>query len=541
LFFCFSFVLSAWRGAGSTIDDVLNIPYVEYAPVIDGEIDEDWVLGFPNVHMFGYIFEQADSFHGYSDFASFYKAAWNEDGFYFYGWVVDDSLTGTADAENPHNNDCWEIYFDGDNSKTAPYDENDIQWRWVYGMPVDSVGKSGWADVGNWAWAETSDGYSFELEIPVSELVKNGDAGIPFFTKTRDQLFPLEEGQVIGFEVQVADNDGAGREAMTKWWAESNNSWQDPGLFGTVYLGDDDVMLGIKHLEFSPTIDGELGDDWVDVEDNEIPEVKMSGYINEAGMFDGDSDISSSYRVAWNADGIYFFGSVIDDSVTGEADPENPHNNDCFEIYFDGDNSKTSPYDSNDIHWRWVYGKTEIEPGWADVGNWIWLKTADGYNFELEIPASELVKNEAQLFYLEVGTVIGFEVQVADNDGDVREAMTKWWAADNNSWQDPGLFGTAMLFLYIPGISEPFANIELSVPPVLNSIASISYTIDAPSSVKLVLYNLSGQAVKTLDGGAKAPGTYTTSVDVSGLANGVYLCRLEAGNSATTKKITLIK
>ncbi|MBN1695094.1 T9SS type A sorting domain-containing protein [candidate division WOR-3 bacterium] len=540
LFVCFSVVLSArWGGAGSMIDDVLNIPYVEYAPVIDGELDEDWVFGFPNVHMFAYIFEQPDSFHGYSDFSSFYKAAWNEDGFYFYGQVVDDSLTGTADAENPHNNDCWEIYFDGDNSKTAPYDENDVQWRWVYGKTEI---QSGWADKGNWAWAPTANGYSFELEIPVEELVKNGGAGIPFFTKTREQLFPLEVGQVIGFETQVADNDGGVREAMTKWWSESNNSWQDPGLFGTATLADDDVMLEIKDLEFSPTIDGELGDEWVDVMDNEVPEVKMSAYINEAGTFSGDSDITSYYRVAWNVDGIYFFVRVIDDSVTGEADSKNPHNNDCFEIYFDGDNSKTSPYDSNDIQWRWVYGMpvdSVGKSGWADVGNWAWLKTENGYNFELEIPVAELLKGDppAQLFPLEYGQVIGFEVQVADNDGGVRESMTKWWAADNNSWQDPGLFGTAVLYIAL-GISEPAAaNVALSVPPVVTT-DNVVVTLSVPAGIaaKVNLFNVAGRLVKSVD----AIGS-TVSLDLSGLANGIYLCRLEAGNSTKTKKITLIK
>jgi hypothetical protein len=371
--------------------------------------------------------------------------------------------------------------------------------------------------------------------------VKDGDAGIPFFTRTRDQLFPLEEGQVIGFETQVADNDGAGREAMTKWWSESNNSWQDPGLFGTAHLSDDDVRLLILPIESAPTIDGELGDEWVDFRDDPLPEIAMTAYINEAGIFDGDSDISSFFRAAWNEDGIYFFGRVIDDSVTGEADPENPHNNDCFEIYFDGDNSKTAPYDDNDIQWRWVYGMpvdSVGKSGWADVGNWAWLKTADGYNFELEITVAELEKNGIQLFDLEVGTVIGFETQVADNDGGVRESMTKWWAADNNSWQDPRIFGTAELAVITGGISEPAAaNIAFLVPPVITS-NNVVVSVSVPGGIEaeVSLFNVAGQLVKAADANGN-----TVSLDVSGLANGVYLCRLEAGNNKTTKKITLIK
>ncbi|MBN1695113.1 T9SS type A sorting domain-containing protein [candidate division WOR-3 bacterium] len=526
LLFCFSIILSA-QNAGSTVNDVLNIPYVEFAPVIDGEIDEDWVLSCPNIQMYGYILEQPDSFHGYADCASFYKVAWNEDGIYFYGEVADDSVTGEADAANSHNNDCWEIYFDGDNSKTAPYDANDIQWRWVYGVTEIT---SGWADKGNWAWATTTNGYSFELEIPVAELVK-GDPPV--------QLFDLTAGTTIGWETQVADNDGGPREAMTKWWAADNNSWQDPGLFGTAQLANEDNVLPIPQIEFAPTIDGDLGDEWVDVEDVEVPEVKMSGYINESGMFNGDSDICSYYRVAWNADGIYFFGRVMDDSVTGEGDAANSHNNDCFELYFDGDNSKASPYDANDIQWRWVWGKTEIQSGWADKGEWAWLKTDDGYNFELAIPVAELVKGDppAQLFPLEVGQVIGWEVQIADNDGSTREAMTKWWAADNNSWQDPGLFGTAILSV-TSGISEPAAaNIALSVAPVVttgNVVVSVS--VPAGIAAKVSLFNVAGQLVKAADANGS-----TVSLDVSGLANGVYLCNLKAGNESATKKVMLLK
>ena len=158
-----------------------------------------------------------------------------------------------------------------------------------------------------------------------------------------------------------------------------------------------------------------------------------------------------------------------------------------------------------------------------------------------------MAKNGNPLFPLEEGDfTIGWEVQVADNDGGGREAITKWWSADNNSWQDPSLFGTAYFYLYnidTSGISEPAARgIDLSVPSLpINSTASISYTIDAKSQVKLTLYDLAGQAALPLYKGTKSTGTYTLYVDLSGLANGVYLCRLEAGKSTNTKKITLIK
>jgi hypothetical protein len=141
------------------------------------------------------------------------------------------------------------------------------------------------------------------------------------------------------------------------------------------------------------------------------------------------------------------------------------------------------------------------------------------------------------LFDLEVGSVIGWEAQVADNDGSTREAMTKWWAADNNSWQDPGLFGTAELTPTTGGISEPAANVALSVPAVVTTgNVVVSLSVPAGAAAKVSLFNVAGQLVKSAD----ASGS-TVSLDVSGLANGVYLCNLKAGNESATKKVMLLK
>jgi len=504
------------NSAGSTINDVLIIPYVADDPVIDGVLDAAW--NFPDVGMFVYVDNDLPE-GGATDLSTLYRVAWNEDGLYFFGRVIDDTInTGLANAGE---NDCWEIYFDGDNRKSSSYDDNDIQWRWVHGRTdIDS----GWADAGEWAWVETERGYDFELMISAENLVKEGNP-----------LFYLEEGTIIGWEAQVADNDTGARDCISKWWSNSNESDLHPYFFGTAKLGGFDPTLELLTLEHAPIIDGELDAEW-----DSIPEFAMTSITDQNLPDGGYADFSSFYRAAWDADAFYFFGRVVDDVIYTAG--TNPWEQDCWEIYFDGGNEKASSYDNNDIFWRWVYGKTEIESEWADVGEWAWLETYNGYNFELMISAENLVKGENPLFALEEGHEIGWEVQVADNDAGTRDCISKWWSNSNESYLHPYFFGTARLTSF-GGIAETVsANITLFVPSIqINSIANISYTIAARNSVKLRLYNLAGQEVESLVDGVKSAGTHTVSLDASGLANGVYLCRLEACNGVSTKKITLIK
>jgi len=534
LLVCFSFVLSAYN-SGSTVNNTLMIPYVEFSPTLDGDMDEEWI--FPPIGMF--VYEQSSEAEvQHLDHSSFFKVAWNEDGFYFFAKVIDDTVCPEGSA-NSYENDCFEIYFDGGNEKAASYDANDVQWRYVYGMDTDS---SGWCDAGEQSWVETTDGYTFELVIPVAELVK---AEAP--------LFDLVEGTVIGFEVQNADNDTGPREGITKWWNISGNSWQDPGLFGTAILageGDiEDEVVGdfIEEFEFAPTVDG-ADDDW-----EGIPEVKMSAVENWAMADDGGfKDHNSFYRAAWDADAFYFFGSVIDDVIYTSG--ANSYEQDCFEIYFDGGNEKAASYDANDVQWRYVYGMTTDSSGWCDLGatgECAWVETEIGYDFELAIPVAELVKAEAPLFDLAEGTVIGWEVQCADNDTGTRDVISKWWNRDGNSWQDPSLFGTAELVgiggSSAPkpgpddGIDEEVAAISLAAPAIISGVADISYVLPNEAAVNLSLVNVIGQTVAELANGVQSAGVQSASINAASLSNGIYLVVLEVEGTVTSKKVSVIK
>ena len=55
------------------------------------------------------------------------------------------------------------------------------------------------------------------------------------------------------------------------------------------------------------------------------------------------------------------------------------------------------------------------------------------------------------------------------------------------------------------------------------------------------VYDLLGREMTTLVNETKAPGSYEVSFDGSGLASGIYYCRLTAGSLIQTKAMMLVK
>jgi hypothetical protein len=55
------------------------------------------------------------------------------------------------------------------------------------------------------------------------------------------------------------------------------------------------------------------------------------------------------------------------------------------------------------------------------------------------------------------------------------------------------------------------------------------------------VFDVLGREVATLVNEVKEPGTYTVTFNGSGLASGVYFCRLASPLSTQTQKIVLVK
>jgi L-alanine-DL-glutamate epimerase-like enolase superfamily enzyme len=61
------------------------------------------------------------------------------------------------------------------------------------------------------------------------------------------------------------------------------------------------------------------------------------------------------------------------------------------------------------------------------------------------------------------------------------------------------------------------------------------------SNVRLAVYDLLGREVAVLVDEEKEPGEYMTTWDARGMASGVYLYRLTAGETSVTKMMLLLR
>ncbi len=78
-------------------------------------------------------------------------------------------------------------------------------------------------------------------------------------------------------------------------------------------------------------------------------------------------------------------------------------------------------------------------------------------------------------------------------------------------------------------------------PNPFNPTTVISFQLTENSLVTLKVYDVLGNEVATIVNEEKPAGTYRVDFDASGLASGIYLYKLKAGNFIATKKMLLMK
>jgi len=83
--------------------------------------------------------------------------------------------------------------------------------------------------------------------------------------------------------------------------------------------------------------------------------------------------------------------------------------------------------------------------------------------------------------------------------------------------------------------------LQAKYPNPFNPTTTISYQLPERAEVSLKVYNLTGRLVQTLVQKSQQPGRYAVDFDASGLASGVYLYRLQAGDYSKVKRMLLIK
>jgi DNA-binding transcriptional regulator YhcF (GntR family) len=85
-----------------------------------------------------------------------------------------------------------------------------------------------------------------------------------------------------------------------------------------------------------------------------------------------------------------------------------------------------------------------------------------------------------------------------------------------------------------------------SYPNPFNPETQIAYTLGVSGQVKIKIYNITGQLIRTFDQGYQPAGSYNVLWDGRNengdmVASGVYLYRIEAGSYSTTNRMVLLK
>ena len=91
--------------------------------------------------------------------------------------------------------------------------------------------------------------------------------------------------------------------------------------------------------------------------------------------------------------------------------------------------------------------------------------------------------------------------------------------------------------LYVPLTFNLYQN----YPNPFNPSTTIKYTIPELSKVKLTLFNLLGEEMKTLINEEKNAGNYSVEFNATNLPSGVYFYQLKAGDYIDTKKMILLR
>ncbi len=190
---------------------VVNMPRIAEAsygtPVIDGAVDSEWADCTPI---------ETDKFTmGTAPATGISRMMWDSD-FVYILTEVTDPLLSKASA-NAYEQDTVEIFFDENNGKTTGYEADDIQCR----VNFDNE-------------KTVTDGRSLDDFISAVTITDTGyivEMAIPYVNA------PFEYGQVVGFDVQINDDDGSGeRTGIANWSDITGMGYTNTTGFGVLKL-----------------------------------------------------------------------------------------------------------------------------------------------------------------------------------------------------------------------------------------------------------------------------------------------------------------
>uniref|UniRef100_UPI002632D679 glycoside hydrolase family 11 protein n=1 Tax=uncultured Cytophaga sp. TaxID=160238 RepID=UPI002632D679 len=189
-----------------------------------------------------------------------------------------------------------------------------------------------------------------------------------------------------------------------------------------------------------------------------------------AGAVSNSADLSGNFKALWDDTYLYVLADVTDEKLMNES--TNVYDDDAVEVYVDINNDKASTYGANDVQYSfgWNDGTTVGSlPSGRSVSGIAYSAVArtGGYIVEARIPWSTLQGNPV------IGQLVGMDFMINDDDdGGTRDGKLSWNAGADDAWEDPSLFGTAVLQGLLPCTTPPTPTVTASVSYCQNATAT---------------------------------------------------------------------
>jgi hypothetical protein len=114
-------------------------------------------------------------------------------------------------------------------------------------------------------------------------------------------------------------------------------------------------------------------------------------------------------------------------------------------------------------------------------------------------------------------------------------------AGDELVAQVVALRGTALGTIAVTGAAAPARMLQGGRPNPFGVATTIAFTLPRPGTIRLEIIDVHGRKVDTLIDAVRAAGSYEVRWTPRNRANGMYFCRLQAGDRAETMRLVRLK
>ena len=97
------------------------------------------------------------------------------------------------------------------------------------------------------------------------------------------------------------------------------------------------------------------------------------------------------------------------------------------------------------------------------------------------------------------------------------------------------------LFVGINEVANSNVNLFSCMPNPANNVTTISYELKNTNKVAILVTDIAGRTVKTINQGTQTAGNYALDLNLSDLTSGTYFYTLKTENSQATKKLIIVK